>query len=120
MKAAEPEQQKQEEKLVDKLIAEQAQQKVAIVTEVVQQKQTAAVNKNAPDNDAAGPVKMSTIAVVPIGFNAYSIAMKDTSFYPPKEIYKNQRVVDNARVLRQMNELSDRVHDEMRNHEYLK
>jgi hypothetical protein len=42
--------------------------------------------------------------------------MKDVAFYEPKEIYKNQKVVDNVRVLRQMS--SDRLHQEMINLQY--
>jgi hypothetical protein len=42
--------------------------------------------------------------------------MPDVAFYAPKEIYKNQVNVDNARVLRGLG--SDRLHQEMVNQQY--
>jgi hypothetical protein len=76
-----------------------------------QENKTTLVKQNVQDNDAAGGVSISNIAITPVGFNAYTIALADAAFYPPKEIYRNQRVVDNQRVLRQLS--TDRLHQEM-------
>ncbi|NDG31763.1 hypothetical protein EB118_17045, partial [bacterium] len=71
---------------------------------------------NVQDNDAAAGVSINTIAVTPVGFNAYNIALTDAAFYAPKEIYRNQKVVDNARLLRQL--ASDRLHQQMVDQQY--
>ena len=44
--------------------------------------------------------------------------LRDSQFYSPKEIYKNQKVVDNESILRQMNRRSDRLHEEMVNQQF--
>jgi hypothetical protein len=80
------------------------------------QQQTGAVNRNVQPNDLAGGVDIASMATTPAGFNAYSIVLRDTAFYEPKEIYKGQRVVDNVQVLRQMS--SDRLHKEMVDSQY--
>jgi len=74
------------------------------------------VNQKAQDNDAAGGVSIAQMARIPVGFEAYNIALKDVAFYAPKEIYRNQRTVDNARALRQLG--SDRLHQEMVEQQY--
>lgn len=75
------------------------------------------INKNASDNDVAGGVRIERMAVVPTGYNAYTNYMlKDVAFYAPKEIYRNQKNVDNVRVLRQLS--SDRLHQEMVDQQY--
>ncbi len=84
------------------------------------QKPTPAVNNKTADNDAAGSVTIASIAVVPLGFEAYSIAMKDVAFYPPSQVYKNQKTVDNIRVLRMMNAKSDQLHQQMVDQQYNK
>ena len=57
------------------------------------------------------------LQVVPIGFNAYlSAKIQDNTFYAPRDIYKGQNNVDNARALRQL--ASDRLHEEMVNQQY--
>lgn len=61
------------------------------------------VNKNAQDNEIAGGVNINKMAASPLGYGDYlNFAMKDVAFYAPKEVYKNQRNVDNANVLRQL------------------
>jgi hypothetical protein len=77
---------------------------------------TAAVKPSVQDNDAAGGVSINSIAVTPVGFNAYNVALRDVAFYAPKEIYRNQRTVDNVRALRQL--ASDRLHQEMVDQQY--
>lgn len=61
------------------------------------------VNKNAQDNEAAGGVSLNRMALAPTGYGDYlNFTLRDASFYAPKEVYRNQRNVDNARALRQM------------------
>jgi hypothetical protein len=74
------------------------------------------VNQRTQDNDAAGGVGIAQLARIPLGFEAYNIALKDVAFYAPREIYRNQRNVDNIRALRQLG--SDRLHQEMVNQQY--
>lgn len=76
------------------------------------------VKKNVQDNEAAGGVTLTAMAKQPPGFELYMQGIRDANFYPPKEIYKNQKVVDNQRVLRQLNSRSDRIHEEMVNEQY--
>ena len=79
--------------------------------------QTTAVKSNVPDNDAAvGAPTIAAIAVVPVGFSVYSVALADAALYAPKEIYRNQRIVDNLRALRQLS--SDSLHQEMVDQQY--
>jgi hypothetical protein len=42
--------------------------------------------------------------------------MPDVAFYAPKEIYRNQKTVDNVRALRQMS--SERLHQQMVDQQY--
>ena len=75
------------------------------------------VNKNAGNNDVAGGVDINKIALAPVGYGNYlSLTLKDAAFYAPKEVYKNQRNVDNARAFRSL--ASDRVHQEMVEQQY--
>ena len=70
------------------------------------------VNKNAQDNDVAGGVSITKMAIAPAGYGDYlNMALRDAAFYAPKEVYKNQRNVDNARALRLMT--NDSKHKEM-------
>jgi len=79
-----------------------------------------AVNKNAKDNDAAGGVTLASIAKQPAGFESYMGVLTDAQFYAPKEIYKNQKVVDNVRLMRGLQGGSDRLHQEMVDSQYNK
>ena len=75
------------------------------------------VNRNADNNEAAGNVDLTKMATMPAGYNSYlNFAMRDAAFYAPKEVYRNQRNVDNARAFRQL--ASDRVHQEMIEQQY--
>ena len=82
-----------------------------------QQSQTT-VKRNVPNNEAAGGVDIALLQRVPPGYELYQQALKDNNFYPPKEIYKNQKVVDNERILRQLNRRSDVLHELMVNEQY--
>jgi len=76
------------------------------------------VKKNVQPNELAGGVDIASMATQPAGFVAYSIVLKDTAFYEPKEVYKNQRTVDNVRVLRGLTGGSDARHKEMVDSQY--
>jgi len=78
--------------------------------------QTETVKKNVQNNDAAGNVTIESIAKQPANYAQYFTIIPDAMFYAPKEIYKNQKVVDNARALRQLS--SDKLHQEMVNQQY--
>jgi len=79
---------------------------------------TTAVNKNVQPNELAGGVDIASMATTPAGFNAYSFVLKDAAFYEPKEVYKNQRTVDNERVLRGLTRGSDSLHQQMVDQQY--
>ena len=81
-----------------------------------QEQRTDAVNRNVQPNELAGSVDINNIARQPAGYQTYSVAMPDVAFYAPKEIYRNQVNVDNARVLRQLS--SDRLHQDLVNLQY--
>lgn len=73
---------------------------------------TETVKKNVQSNDLAGGVDIAALATQPKGFDVYaSIILKDSAFYAPKDIYGNQKTIDNARALRSLS--SDRLHQEM-------
>jgi hypothetical protein len=77
-----------------------------------------AVNKNVQPNELARGVDIASMAKTPAGFNAYSFVLKDAAFYEPKEVYKNQRTVDNERVLRGLTRGSDSLHQQMVDQQY--
>ena len=79
---------------------------------------TSSVNRNVQPNELAGKIDIATMATVPVGYQAYSIVLKDAAFYEPKEVYKNQRTVDNERVLRGLTRGSDAKHQEMIDQQY--
>ena len=76
------------------------------------------VNRNVLPNELAGSIDIASIANIPNGFNAYSFTLKDAAFYEIKEVYKNQRTVDNVRLLRGLTSGSDAKHQEMVNQQY--
>jgi len=76
------------------------------------------VNRNALPNELAGSIDIASIASVPVGFNAYSFVLRDSAFYEPKEVYKNQRTVDNERVLRGLTRGSDSLHQQLVDSQY--
>lgn len=84
----------------------------------VEQKESV-LNKTAQNNELAGGVNLERMAVQPIGYNAYlQLALRDVAFYAPKEIYRNQRVIDNQQAVRLLNFASDLKHQEMVNQQY--
>ena len=93
------------------------QQRFEMMQESVQQ-QSGTVNRNVQPNELAGGVDLASMAITPVGFNAYSFVLKDAAFYEPKEVYKNQKTVDNVRLLRGLTGGSDRLHQEMVDQQY--
>ena len=83
---------------------------------VTQEQRTDSVNKNVQSNELAGGIDLTRMATQPTGFQNYSAVMPDVAFYAPREIYRNQVNVDNARLLRGLG--SDRLHQEMVNQQY--
>jgi len=88
-------------------------------TEQKQDSKIQTVKQNVQDNDVADTgIRMAQLAIAPIGFNQYSnFILQDAAFYAPKEIYRNQKTVDNVRALRQL--ASDRLHQQMVDQQYL-
>jgi hypothetical protein len=74
------------------------------------------VKKNVQNNEIAGGVIIESIAKQPVGYALYLNALADVAFYEPKEVYKNQKTVDNVRALRQLS--SDRLHQQMVDQQY--
>jgi hypothetical protein len=80
------------------------------------EQQSSGVNRNVLPNELAGSIDLASMALQPKGFEAYSVVLKDTAFYEPKEVYRGQTIIDNVRALRQMG--SDRLHKEMVDSQY--
>ena len=77
------------------------------------------VKKNVQPNDLAGGVDVAAMAQIPKGYEAYSlVALRDAPFYKPETIYKNNRTVDNVRLLRGLTGGSDAKHKEMVDSQY--
>lgn len=76
------------------------------------------VNRATKPNEAAGNRDIADIAKQPQGYETYNIALQDRPFYAPKEIYKNQKTVDNQRAVRYLNAASDRLHQQMVDQQY--
>jgi hypothetical protein len=75
------------------------------------------VNKDAQDNEAAGGVSINKMALAPKGYGDYlNFTMRDVAFYEPKEVYKNQKTVDNVRAFRSL--ANDSKHKEMVEQQY--
>ena len=87
-----------------------------MLQQTTQPRQTDAVNKTAQSNELAGGVDIAAINQQPVGFQNYSFSLTDAQFYAPREIYRNQRTVDNARALRQLT--NDGRHREMVEQQY--
>ena len=71
------------------------------------------VKKNVQNNELAGGVTVESIAKQPVGYSQYFGTVPDVAFYAPREIYRNQRTVDNARTLRGLVGGNDRLHQLM-------
>lgn len=81
--------------------------------------QDGSVQRNIQPNEVAGGVDIAAIATVPSGYATYSqMTLQDSAFYQIEAIYKNQRTIDNARVLRGLQRGSDRLHQDMVDQQY--
>lgn len=87
-----------------------------ISAETKQETKVAVVKQDVQDSELAGNLSISNIAKLPIGFNSYLIALADVGFYAPKEIYRNQRTIDNRRALQNLR--SDQLHQQMINQQW--
>lgn len=68
-------------------------------------------------NELAVGVNIAQMATQPQGYGNYlNLALRDASFYEPKEVYRNQTVIDNVRVLRGLG--SDQKHQDLVNLQY--
>lgn len=83
-----------------------------------QEQKTETVNRNVQPNELASGVDLTRMATQPAGYQSYSTAMPDVSFYAPKEIYRNQRTIDNDRVRRGLSGHSDRLHQRIVDSQY--
>jgi len=83
------------------------------------EQRTESVKKNVQPNDLAGGVDVAAMAQIPKGYEAYSlIVLRDAPFYKPETIYKNNRTVDNVRLLRGLTGGSDAKHQQMVDQQY--
>lgn len=94
------------------------EQRAMLQTTAAQEQKTDAVNKNAQPNEVAGRVDVAAMATQPVGYQAYSFTLADVPFYAPREIYRNQRTVDNARAQRLLQGANDQLHQGLVNLQY--
>jgi hypothetical protein len=94
------------------------EQRPVLPIAAAQEQKTDAVNKNVQPNELAGRVDIAAIATQPVGFQTYSFVLTDAQFYAPREIYRNQRTVDNVRAQRLLQGASDRLHQTMVDQQY--
>jgi len=87
-----------------------------IILQTTSGQQTDTVKRNVQNNELAGGVSIESIARQPANFAQYFSMIPDAAFYEPKEIYRNQKTVDNVRALRSLS--SDRLHQEMIEKQY--
>ena len=92
------------------------EQRPVLQSNNAQEQKTESVNRNVQPNELAGGVDITRMTTQPAGYQTYSLMMPDVAFYAPKEIYKNQVNVDNAKVLRQLS--SDKLHQDLVNLQY--
>jgi hypothetical protein len=84
-----------------------------------QTQQQSSVKKNVANNEAAGDVKVEDLSKQGANLALYmALKIQDAAFYAPKEVYRNQRVVDNARLLRSLSGGSDALHQRMIDQQY--
>lgn len=82
-------------------------------------KQPQGLRRRGEPNDMDSNTTIAALVQSPIGFESYMRGtLADGQMYAPKEIYKNQRVVDNRRVERILNLQSDLRYDELVNQQY--
>ena len=82
-----------------------------LLESMVQEQKTEELKRSIASNELETGVTLATMAVVPVGYANYSIALTDNKFYDTKPIYQDQKVVDNVRILRGLG--SDQKHQQM-------
>lgn len=83
----------------------------------VQQLPRSSVNQQVSANELAGGIDTAKMAKVPTGYDSYlNLTMKDSDFYAPQTVYRNQINVDNLRLLRQLT--NDSKHQSMVEQQY--
>lgn len=98
-------------------VLENAMEEKPFVSQTNQeQKQNDGIKKNVQNNELAGGVSIESIARQPTNYAQYFTMIPDAAFYVPKEIYKNQKTVDNVKALRSLS--SDRLHQQMIDSQY--
>jgi hypothetical protein len=97
-------------------INEIIEQKPQLNTDSSSNSKQESVKSKVEDSSLAGNVKLETLQVLPVGFNAYTIVLADASFYQPREIYRNQRTIDNRRALQNLR--SDQLHEQLINQQW--
>ena len=99
-------------------LSDMMNQRMDMIQTNVEQR-TDSVKKNVQPNELAGGVDVAAMAQIPKGYEAYSlIVLRDAPFYKPEAIYKNNRTVDNARLLRGLTGGSDVKHQQMVDQQY--
>ncbi len=94
---------------------EQKQQNINSESE----KQPPSLRRKGEPNDMDSISTIAALTQSPLGFDSYLKGiLVDGNMYAPKEIYKNQRVIDNRRAERILNLQSDARYEEMVNKQY--
>lgn len=77
------------------------------------------LNTTSQISDLGEGASFSGLSRPPAGFSAYTATqLRDAQFYAPREIYRGQVNVDNARAGRLLNGASDRLHRDMVDQQY--
>lgn len=77
------------------------------------------LNTTSQISDLGEGASFSGLSRPPAGFSAYTATqLRDAQFYAPREIYRGQVNVDNARASRLLNGASDRLHRDMVDQQY--
>ena len=85
--------------------------------QVAQDQAPQTAKRDSAPNELAVGVNLAQMAVIPTNYASYTnFVLRDAQFYEPKEVYKNQKVVDNVRVLRGLG--SDQKHQDLVNLQY--
>ncbi len=94
---------------------DQKQQNISTESE----KQTQSTRRKGEPNEMDSATTIAALTQTPVGFDAYLKGqLIDGAMYAPKDIYKNQKVIDNKRVERILNLQSDIRYEEMVNKQY--
>ena len=76
-------------------------------------------SKSSQDNEVASTgINLNDLANKSSLDSYTKISLLDSPFYSSKEIYKNQKSIDNQNMLRRLNLKNDRLHQQMVNQQY--